>query len=208
MANAAAVSLFIPGVPEQAITADVLGTDSEGRTTWRLAQGTPSGTLSPAGPAFTGECSRSMYQEAAYLLAPVLTPAVTATMVAGPKDVHFVEPDDLGLNVTINEDCGIDDDGKVAVCTVSASGASKVGTFTTSVVPFEVQVGATTVPAATTTSAGPDTTSTAAAASTTAAGNQTQPQNKDPGNGAEGSLRVGSMVAFLGAVGFVLASAF
>ncbi|KAI0752160.1 hypothetical protein C8Q74DRAFT_360490 [Fomes fomentarius] len=177
-ANAAAVSLFIPGpgIAEQAITADVQGIDSEGRTTWILKQGTPSGTLNPVGPAFT------------------------ATLVAGPKDVHIVQDNVEGLNDTLNQDCGINEDGSFAVCTLSASGAASVGVFTTSVVQFEVQAGMTTVP--------PTPTSTESAAATSTAStttDQTQTQSPKTGNGAVGSLGATPMSAVMGAVGLAFA---
>ena len=64
----AAVSLFIPDSDPYPLTAVNLGVDSQGRTTWRLAQGVNSGSLttdtgSPtngfelADPSFTGSSS-------------------------------------------------------------------------------------------------------------------------------------------------------
>ena len=44
--NAAVVTLYVPDTPPVAMSADVLGTDGAGRTTWRLSPGQPSGTLS------------------------------------------------------------------------------------------------------------------------------------------------------------------
>lgn len=52
--TAAVTSLFIPGLDPQAITADELGVGSDGLTTWLIAPGQPSGTLTTTelpGPA-------------------------------------------------------------------------------------------------------------------------------------------------------------
>ncbi|KAI0744776.1 hypothetical protein C8Q76DRAFT_12601 [Earliella scabrosa] len=120
-ANAAVVPLFIPDSRPVAVSADFLGTDAEGHTTWRLAPGEASGTLSPASMP-------------------------TATIVTGPKDIHLVE-DVPELGATLLDDCVIADSdsegGGVAVCTVrlsSAGGVETVGVRTQSVRPFEVQV--------------------------------------------------------------------
>ena len=44
--NAAVVTIYVPDTSPVAMSADVLGTDGAGRTTWRLSPGQPSGTLS------------------------------------------------------------------------------------------------------------------------------------------------------------------
>lgn len=42
---AAQTSLFIPGFDPQPISADILGVDSESRTTWALHKGAVTGTF-------------------------------------------------------------------------------------------------------------------------------------------------------------------
>ncbi|RPD60820.1 hypothetical protein L226DRAFT_611376 [Lentinus tigrinus ALCF2SS1-7] len=108
------VTLYIPEASPVAISADVLGTDGAGRTTWRISPGQPSGTL------------------------PVVDfPA--ATIVEGPNDFHAVEEVD---GITGIEDCTIKDG--VAVCTgvLSASGTAvaAVATETVAEHAFAVQV--------------------------------------------------------------------
>ncbi len=135
---------------------------------------------------------------------PCITRSLTrdrvATLVAGPKDVHIVQDNAEGFNDTLFQDCGINDDGSVAVCTLSASGAANVGVFTTSVVQFEVQAGTNTIP--------PTPTSTVFAAATSTAStatDQTQTQSAKTGNGAVGSLGATPMSAVMGAVGLAFA---
>lgn len=56
-------SLYIPGAKPDAISADVLGTDDSGHTTWRLQPGVPSGTFTDADrAAFTG-ASNSFFDD-------------------------------------------------------------------------------------------------------------------------------------------------
>lgn len=52
---AAQTSLYIPGFDPQPVSANVLGVGSDGRTTWQIQPGQPSGTLSDVGFIGTGE---------------------------------------------------------------------------------------------------------------------------------------------------------
>ncbi|KAI0370903.1 hypothetical protein BV20DRAFT_907811, partial [Pilatotrama ljubarskyi] len=112
---AGAATLFIPGVDVQPITADIEGVDASGHTTWRVGPGFPSGTYTEDGLV-----------------------VVSATLVAGPTDVHFVE-NDTADGFAVTEDCAIS--GGVAVCTVSGQiqGETRVDTETDTVSAFEVQ---------------------------------------------------------------------
>ncbi|KAI0695284.1 hypothetical protein C8T65DRAFT_47576 [Cerioporus squamosus] len=120
-ANAAVVSLFIPDAQPSEVTAEFLGTDSAGHTTWAIGNGQPSDTI---------------------------TAAPIATMVAGPTDLHLVE-DVSALGGILHDDCGIKDG--VAVCTIvlsSSASVRTVGIKTESASAFAVPVGATAPPAA------------------------------------------------------------
>ncbi|KAI0830106.1 hypothetical protein BC628DRAFT_1313834 [Trametes gibbosa] len=117
--DAVATTIYIPLLDPQPITADLEGVDSSGHTTWRIGPGVPSGTLTEDSGLFT-----------------------SATLVAGPTDMHLVE-NDPALSFAITADCGVD--GGVAVCTVAASGNGVVSTTvqTETAVGFDVQVAAT-----------------------------------------------------------------
>ncbi|KAH8985095.1 hypothetical protein EDB92DRAFT_2091885 [Lactarius akahatsu] len=75
-------SIFIPGFDPQPLSAGELGTDGQGRTTWEIVPGTPTGTLDEA--AFVG----------------------TATLVEGPNDAHLVY-NNAQMSVTLDIQCGI-----------------------------------------------------------------------------------------------------
>ncbi|KAM5538861.1 hypothetical protein V8D89_007583 [Ganoderma adspersum] len=86
--SAAVVSLYIPGgladdgVP---VTADPIGTDSTGHTTWVLAVGSPSGTFTASETAPT---------------------SIIGTLVAGSTDVHLSETTADGTAIgSAREDC-------------------------------------------------------------------------------------------------------
>ncbi|EIW56686.1 uncharacterized protein TRAVEDRAFT_49506 [Trametes versicolor FP-101664 SS1] len=117
--NVAAATLYIPFFDPQPITADIEGVDASGHTTWRIGPGVPSGTLTDDSDLF-----------------------VSATLVAGPTDLHLVE-NDTELGFAITADCGLN--GAVAVCTVDASAADIVSTtiITTTANAFDVQVATT-----------------------------------------------------------------
>ena len=51
----AETTLYIPGTDEQPISVQQLGTDSNGRTTWVILPGTPTGTFTDPSVQFTGE---------------------------------------------------------------------------------------------------------------------------------------------------------
>ncbi|KAI0752158.1 hypothetical protein C8Q74DRAFT_1373938 [Fomes fomentarius] len=189
-ANAAVISLYIPGAKPDVISANVLGTDDNGHTTWRLQPGVPSGTFTDADSA-----------------------AFTATMVAGPTDAHIVRDDPVAGH--LQNDCAVSDG--LAACTIIVSDANGVMTaFATETVhPFEVQV-VTLPPVGTAQTQGGSprvSTGTAAPAQLTGAGTGTtgnaEPEQTDKPNGTMG-LRVGSMltVTVLGMVGFAFVTLF
>lgn len=55
IAALAQTSLFIPGFDPQPISADILGVDAQGRTTWALHKGAPTDTFDDSGFVGTGE---------------------------------------------------------------------------------------------------------------------------------------------------------
>ncbi|TBU35580.1 hypothetical protein BD311DRAFT_707685 [Dichomitus squalens] len=92
---AAQTTLYIPGFDPQAITADEVGTDASGHTTWVIGPGVTSGTYEDA-PGIIG----------------------SATLVAGASDAHLVWNDPVD-SLFLSEDCAIN--GGIAVCTAVAS---------------------------------------------------------------------------------------
>ncbi|RDX43656.1 hypothetical protein OH76DRAFT_1185839 [Lentinus brumalis] len=183
-ANAAVVSLFIPDAQPGHVTANFLGTDSAGHTTWAIGNGQPSDSV---------------------------TATPIATMVAGPSDLHLVEDVQSAIGGILHDDCGIKDG--VAVCTIVLSGSASVRTVgikTESASAFEVPVGATAPPAAPSASPtgaqapGASATGTAATTSDTAsptggsgAGDGPSAQTADGhGNGAGSTKVVGPAVMF------------
>ncbi|TBU31193.1 hypothetical protein BD311DRAFT_657332 [Dichomitus squalens] len=84
--HAAVVSLYIPsnvfdeGVP---LTADPIGVDASGQTTWVLAIGSPSGTFTATLPSVTG---------------------LNVTLVEGPTDAHVAATQS---DTVLREDCAI-----------------------------------------------------------------------------------------------------
>ncbi|KAI9455671.1 hypothetical protein BJY52DRAFT_1279071 [Lactarius psammicola] len=83
-------SLFIPGFDPQPLSAGNLGTDGQGRTTWEIVPGSPTGTFDEV--AFVG----------------------TATLVEGPSDAHLVY-NNAQLSATLDIQCGINNG--IAACT-------------------------------------------------------------------------------------------
>ncbi|KAI0351657.1 hypothetical protein OH77DRAFT_1429485 [Trametes cingulata] len=142
----AATTLFIPGVDVQPITADIEGVDASGHTTWRVGPGVPSGTYTEDGLV-----------------------VVSATLVAGPTDVHFVE-NDTADDFAVTEDCAIS--GGVAVCTVSGhiQGQTRVDIETDTVSGFEVQFDTAQLASVTGTAATPASTTADPASGTAASG--------------------------------------
>ncbi|RDB22195.1 hypothetical protein Hypma_010690 [Hypsizygus marmoreus] len=110
----AQTSLYIPGFDPQPISADNLGVDAQGRTTWALHQGALTGTFDDSG--FVG----------------------TATLVEGPNDVSFtyVPP---GGEFTVGRECSLS--GVLAICSATISGEAITETETASLI--EVQAGTT-----------------------------------------------------------------
>lgn len=99
----AQTSLFIPGFDPQPISADILGVDAQGRTTWALHQGAMTGTFSEGG-----------------------IPG-TATLVEGANDVSFtyVPPDG---SFTMGRECSLS--GNLAICSATVSGQAVTETET------------------------------------------------------------------------------
>lgn len=60
----AETSLYIPGFDEEPVSVTALGVDSEGRTTWELVPGKPTGTVSPIDFPVTGKftCCHSSHR--------------------------------------------------------------------------------------------------------------------------------------------------
>ena len=59
--DAAVVSLFVPDVSTDfPLTADNMGVDAQGRTTWRIAMGTTSGVFTNVGPTASGTASAAV----------------------------------------------------------------------------------------------------------------------------------------------------
>lgn len=50
----AETTLYIPGADEQPMSAQQLGTDNNGRTSWVIRPGTPTGTFTDPSVQFTG----------------------------------------------------------------------------------------------------------------------------------------------------------
>jgi len=74
-------SLYIPGFNEQPVSVTNIGVDSNGRTTWRIEPGKPTGTVEP------------------------IPYTVTATMIQGPSDavVHASFPQiEVSLSCALN----------------------------------------------------------------------------------------------------------
>jgi len=115
------LSLYIPGFDPQPISAIELGAGSDGRTTWLIEPGSPTGTFTA--PDFLG----------------------TATLIAGPNDAHIIMSVD-GLSA--DEQCRIS--GGLADCTVVIvqDGVTSTDVDQETVSPFVVQ-GGTAAPAPT-----------------------------------------------------------
>ncbi|KAG6867609.1 hypothetical protein C0993_000550 [Termitomyces sp. T159_Od127] len=103
-AVAAQTSLFIPGFDPQPISADILGVDAQGRTTWALHQGALTDTFED--PSFPG----------------------TATLVEGANDVSFtyVAPSDL---FTAGTECTLSDSLAICSGTVDGEPVTETDTF-------------------------------------------------------------------------------
>jgi len=74
------VNLYIPGTDEQPISAELLGTDPNGETTWKLLPGKPTGTWTQSGFP------------------------LTATLVSGPSDAVLRYTDDP---ISVSYSCAI-----------------------------------------------------------------------------------------------------
>ncbi|KAG6915329.1 hypothetical protein DXG01_012101, partial [Tephrocybe rancida] len=110
-------SLYIPGFDPQPVSADILGVDGQGRTTWALHQGALTGTFDEA--SFPG----------------------TATLVEGADVVSFTYADPGGA-FTVGRECSLS--GGLAICSATLSGEAVTETETAS--PFVVQVGTAAAP--------------------------------------------------------------
>ncbi|KAK7038194.1 hypothetical protein R3P38DRAFT_2904942 [Favolaschia claudopus] len=120
-------TIIVPFADPQAISADILGVDSKGRTTWQLRQGAYTGTWTDPQGSFPG----------------------TATLVEGADYASFtyVVKDSEG-DFAVAGECTYQD-GNVQICTVARSVGTEAGTAveTDTVTPFGVQVAATGAPA-------------------------------------------------------------
>ncbi|KAH9952160.1 hypothetical protein B0H21DRAFT_716023 [Amylocystis lapponica] len=111
------VSLYIPGFDPQPVTANELGVGADGATTWLIAPGEVSGTLSDYG-----------------FYAP-------ATLVLGPSDANLVYIDP-SYSISLSESCIIADGTAACVEAFGETGITTVtATNTELAAPFEVQGG-------------------------------------------------------------------
>ncbi|THH23100.1 hypothetical protein EUX98_g8078 [Antrodiella citrinella] len=122
VASAAGVAgqaaLYIPGFDPQPVTADFVGADSDGHTTWRIAPGQPSGSITEDGGVFG-----------------------TATLIEGPNDAEIILSDPL--DGYASESCAIGSDS-IANCVLVASQSGvplNTQTFQDTASPFPVQGG-------------------------------------------------------------------
>jgi len=119
------VSLIFPGFDEQPLSVKDLG-EADGRTTWQVVAGKPTGTFEQADfPA-------------------------TATLVEGPNDAVLLYGVDE-LSVTVSYSCAFQAGG-VEVCNAFVANPTETdsGTITDTVTPFLVQGGPTTPPSSNT----------------------------------------------------------
>ncbi|KAI1794725.1 hypothetical protein LXA43DRAFT_996324 [Ganoderma leucocontextum] len=177
---AAQTTLYIPGFDPQAITADNIGTDGSGHTTWRLGPGVTSGTYEdPPGIVHS------------------------ATLVAGATDAHLVY-DDPTLSLSLSEDCAVN--SGLAVCTVvaSAEGSLQSGVVTETATGFVVQGNAASPTASGTGAA--STSSPTAGSSATSGAAATGSSTATTTGGSNGAGRMGmSLGPSVGIVGLVAA---
>ncbi|KAG6843809.1 hypothetical protein H0H93_016956 [Arthromyces matolae] len=89
----AQTSLYIPGFDPQPISADILGVDGQGRTTWAVHQGALTGTFDEVN--FPG----------------------TATLVEGGNDAYLTY---ANSEFTMGMDCNLS--GGIAICSATVSG--------------------------------------------------------------------------------------
>jgi len=139
------ISLYLPGFDPQPLSANELGTGTDGRTTWEIQAGTPTGTEEVAFPG-------------------------TATLVEGPSDA-VIAYNIPALTLSVFEACSIVNG--VAVCTAIANGATTV-VETETANPFLVQGGATAVASVTSTAASSAATPTGSAATSSGFSTSTQ----------------------------------
>ncbi|KAG5335212.1 hypothetical protein J132_09646 [Termitomyces sp. J132] len=112
----AQTSLYIPGFDPQPISADILGVDAQGRTTWALHQGALTDTFEEG--SFPG----------------------TATLVEGTNDVSMTYVAPSGL-FTMGTECTLSDG--LAICSATVSGEPVTETDTVNFI--DVQAGTTAV---------------------------------------------------------------
>ncbi|KAI0069835.1 hypothetical protein K474DRAFT_1680627 [Panus rudis PR-1116 ss-1] len=120
----AQTSLFIPGFDPQPLSVSQVGAGSDGKTTFAIVPGTPSGTLQDIG-----------------LIG-------TATLIVSPSQAEVIY--DAGV-VSLTENCAIN--GDTADCSVVGVADGTTTTFVTTetITPFEVQgAGGDSVPASVT----------------------------------------------------------
>ncbi|TCD64257.1 hypothetical protein EIP91_004326 [Steccherinum ochraceum] len=108
-------SLYIPSFDPQPVSAEAIGVDASGHTTWLIAPGQPSGSLTDEAD-FIG----------------------TATMVAGPNDAEIVLSNDFEY---VSESCTISNSLANCVVVATAQGIISTTTLQETASPFPVQVG-------------------------------------------------------------------
>ncbi|PIL24339.1 hypothetical protein GSI_14092 [Ganoderma sinense ZZ0214-1] len=179
---AADTTLYIPGFDPQAITANNVGTDASGHTTWVIGPGVTSGT----------------YEDA---------PGIehSATLVAGATDAHLVYNDPVA-SVSLSEDCAIN--GGLAVCTAVAAVEGSVESLvvTETATGFVVQ-GAASGPTASATGSGSSSSPTAGSgvkSGASATGSSTAAATTTGGSNGAGRMQT-SLGLSVGMVGLVAA---
>lgn len=85
-------SLYIPGFNEQPVSVTNIGVDPNGRTTWRLVPGKPTGGVEPIPYSVTGKLAPSTLSS---LTLTTRSLFCAATMIQGPSDavVHASFPE-------------------------------------------------------------------------------------------------------------------
>ncbi|KAJ7029338.1 hypothetical protein C8F04DRAFT_1265002 [Mycena alexandri] len=118
-------SVIVPFADPQPISADILGVDGQGRTTWQLRQGAFTGTWSDPQGSFPG----------------------TATLIEGADYASYTYAvSDPEGTLVVGGECSIG--AGVAVCVAAESGqdGAATATETDSVTAFGLQIAATAVP--------------------------------------------------------------
>lgn len=198
------MSLYVPGFDPQPLSVNELGAGSDGRTTWEILPGTPTGTFEEADFIGTGTLMASRYLTNCIDILP-------ATLIEGPSDavIAYAVP---AYTMTIAESCGIANG--VAVCTAAQNGVTTV-TETENASAFAVQGGVTavavtstaapssaTLTSAATPASGSMTTILSTSSSSSSATTASTSSTANSGSRAEATFLVGAAV--LGAAGILM----